>query len=58
VGEEYEIDITEKSYRGDAGIARIEGFIIIVPGSKPGDHVKVRISRVGRSYALGEVVTG
>jgi predicted RNA-binding protein with TRAM domain len=55
VGEEYEIDITEKSYRGDAGVGRIEGFVIIVPETKPGDHVKVKITRTGRNYALAEI---
>jgi len=56
LGEEYEVDVTEKSYRGDAGIAKIEGFVIIVPGSNIGDHMRVKISRIGRNYAIGDVV--
>ena len=39
-GKEYEVDIKEISRRGE-GIARIEGFVVFVPNTKVGDHVKV-----------------
>jgi len=55
-GSEYEVSITDMSRRGDSGVARIQGFVIFVPGTKVGDHVKVRITKVGRTYAVGEVV--
>ena len=54
-GEEYEADITELSRRGD-GIAKIQGFIIFVSGAKTGDHVKFKVTRVGRRFAEAEVV--
>ncbi|MCJ7456052.1 MAG: TRAM domain-containing protein [Candidatus Bathyarchaeia archaeon] len=54
-GKEYEMDIKETSRRGD-GVARIEGFVIFVPETKPGDHVKVKINSVGPRFATGEVV--
>ena len=54
-GKEYELDIKETSRRGD-GIARIEGFVIFVPTTQPGDHVKVKINSVGPRFATGEVV--
>ncbi len=44
----------ETSKRGD-GIARVRGFVIFVPNTKPGDKVKVKITRVGRSYAIAEL---
>ncbi|ADY00324.1 deoxyribonuclease [Vulcanisaeta moutnovskia 768-28] len=44
----------ETSKRGD-GIARVKGFVIFVPNTKPGDKVKVKITRVGRSYAVAEI---
>ena len=56
VGEEHEVDIVEMSRRGDAGVARIEGLIIFVPGTRPGQHVKIKIVRVGRNYAVAEVI--
>jgi len=55
VGEVHEVDITEVSQRGD-GVARIKGFVIFVPNTKKGDHVKVKITRVGNRFALAEVV--
>ncbi len=56
VGKEYEAEIVEMSRRGDAGVAKIEGFVIFVTGAKPGDTVKFKITRVGRRFATAEVV--
>jgi len=52
---EYEAKIEDISRRGD-GIARIEGFVIFVPNTKQGDHVKFKITRVGNRFAIGELV--
>lgn len=57
-GKEYEADITEMSHRGDAGVARIQGFIIFVTGAKVGQHVKFVITKIGRRYATAEIVKG
>ena len=54
-GKEYEVDIKETSRKGD-GVARMEGFVIFVPETKPGEHVKVRITQGGPRCATGEVV--
>ncbi len=54
-GKEYEVDITETSRRGE-GIARMEGFVIFVPNTKPGDHVKIRVTSVASRFAQGEVI--
>jgi len=52
---EYEADIEDISRRGD-GIAKIQGFIIFVPNTKPGEHVKFKITKVGNRFATGELV--
>ncbi len=49
-----EVNIVETSKRGD-GIARVKGFVIFVPNTKPGDKVKVKITKIGRTYAVAEV---
>jgi predicted RNA-binding protein with TRAM domain len=54
-GKEYDVDIKEISRRGE-GIARIEGLVVFVPNTKPGDHVKVKITRVSNRFASGELV--
>jgi predicted RNA-binding protein with TRAM domain len=55
-GKVYEADVVEMSQRGDAGVAKIQGFVIFISDAKPGDHVKFKITKVGRRYATGEVV--
>ena len=55
IGKEYEVDIQETSRRGE-GIARIKGLVTCIPNTKPGDHVKIRITRISRRFAEAEVV--
>jgi predicted RNA-binding protein with TRAM domain len=55
MGKEYEVDITETSRQGE-GIARIQGFVIFVANAKPRDHVKIRITRIGRRAANAEII--
>jgi len=54
-GREYDVEIKEISRRGD-GVARVEGFVVFVPQTKPGEKVKVKIKTVGARFATGEVV--
>ena len=54
-GKEYAVEIKELSRRGE-GIARVDGFVVFVKDTKPGDMVKVKITRVGERFATGEVV--
>lgn len=55
IGKEYDVEILELSRRGE-GIARIEGLVCFVPDTNPGEHVKVRITRISSRFAEGEVV--
>ena len=55
IGKEYEVDIQETSRRGE-GIARIKGLVTFIPNTKPGDHVKIKITRISRKFAEAEVV--
>jgi predicted RNA-binding protein with TRAM domain len=55
MGKEYEVDITEMSRQGE-GIARIQGFVIFVANAKPGDRVKIKITRIGGMTANAEIV--
>ena len=56
VDKEYEVEITNMNRRGDSGGVKIEGFVIFVPDTKPGDKVKVKITHVGRRFASAELV--
>jgi predicted RNA-binding protein with TRAM domain len=55
IGKEYDVQITERSNRGD-GIARIQGFVIFVKNGKVGDKVKVKVTSVGNRFAVAEIV--
>jgi len=55
VGKEYEVSIEDIAREGD-GIARIEGFVILVPDTKVGDSAKIRIDKVMRRFAIGQKV--
>lgn len=47
----HDVTIEGIAREGD-GIARIQGFVIFVPGTKVGDQVKIRIERVMRKFAF------
>ena len=55
VGKEYNVEVTELSRRGD-GVAKIQGFIIFVRGSKVGEKVKIKIETVGPRFATASVL--
>ena len=55
MGEEYDVEIQETSRRGE-GIARIKGLVTFIPETKPGDKVRIKITRISRRFAEGEVV--
>ncbi|MCX8194750.1 MAG: TRAM domain-containing protein [Candidatus Micrarchaeota archaeon] len=54
-GKEYEVIIDAKGAKGD-GIAHIEGFVIFVPNAEVGEKVKIKITAVKRTFAVGEKV--
>ena len=55
VGEQYDVTIEAISNRGDSGVAKIEGFVIFVPGTKVDEKVKIKITKVGNGYATAEL---
>ena len=58
VGKEYSVTITDLSRRGE-GVAKVQGFIIFIPGGKPSSNeVKVKIERVSARFASASLVGG
>lgn len=47
----HDVTIEGIARKGD-GIARIQGFVIFVPGTKIGDQVKIKIERVMQKFAI------
>ncbi len=54
-GKEYDVQVTERSQRGD-GIARIQGFVIFVKNRKIGYNPKIKVISIGNRFAIGEIV--
>ncbi|NJL43995.1 MAG: TRAM domain-containing protein [Nitrosarchaeum sp.] len=54
-GDELDVVIDAVGEKGD-GIARVHGFVLIVPGAKQGERLHIKISRVLKSVAFTEVV--
>jgi predicted RNA-binding protein with TRAM domain len=53
-GAVHDVAIEGIAREGD-GIARIEGFVVFVPGTKVGDHVTIKIERVMRKFAIAAI---
>jgi len=53
IGKEYDAEIEETRRRGE-GITRIEGLVIFVPKTKPGDKVRIKVTNVSRRFAEAE----
>jgi predicted RNA-binding protein with TRAM domain len=54
-GNTYRVKIESTGREGD-GIAKIEGFVVFVPGAKVGEELDVRINKVTRRVGFGERV--
>ena len=55
VGKEYNVTISDTSKRGE-GIAKIDGFVIFVPGTKMGQQARIKVTSVSERFASGQVV--
>lgn len=53
-GETVEIEVEDLGSKGD-GIARVEGFVVFVPGGEVGKSYDVEITSVGRKFAFAEI---
>lgn len=55
VGDELNVKIEAVGEKGD-GIAKKDGFVLFVPGTKQGDDVKIRVTRVLQKVGFAEVI--
>lgn len=54
-GQTLDVDISDVAYRG-VGIARHEGFVILIPGVLPGERVRVEVTRRRKRHGEARVV--
>ncbi|MCK4319090.1 TRAM domain-containing protein [Candidatus Micrarchaeota archaeon] len=53
VGDEVEVTIEAVGAKGD-GIAKKDGFVIFVANAQKDENVKVKITELKRTFALGQ----
>lgn len=58
VGDELEVEVVEGDRRNPTvdGVARIDRFVVFVPGTQPGDRARIRITDVRSRAAQAEVL--
>ncbi len=49
--------ISEISRRGD-GIAKVDGFVIFVAGTKQGQQARIKVTQVANRFATAQVIDG
>ena len=54
-GDEVEVRVDAVGEKGD-GIARVKGFILFVPGTKAGDYVKIKVTKVLAKVGFAQVL--
>lgn len=52
---ELELQIESLAFGGD-GVAKIDGMVVFVPGTLPGQHVRVRLQRKKKSFARARLL--
>lgn len=55
VGDELDVKIEAVGEKGD-GVAKKDGFVLFVPGTKQGDEVRIKVTRVLQKVGFAEVV--
>ncbi len=54
-GNTYKVKIESLGREGD-GIAKIQGFVVFIPGAQVGEELDVKINKVTRRVAFGEKI--
>jgi 23S rRNA (uracil1939-C5)-methyltransferase len=54
VNEEYIVKIEKVTNLG-AGLAKVDGFVVFVDNACPEDELKIKITKVNKSYAIGQI---
>ncbi|ABR50142.1 RNA methyltransferase, TrmA family [Alkaliphilus metalliredigens QYMF] len=55
VNDVIEMEIKDTGHNGE-GVGRIDGFTVFVEGGIPGDHLKVKITKVKKTYGMGRMI--
>jgi len=53
-GDVVEVEVDDLGSKGD-GIARVEGFVVFVPGGEVGETYEVEVNSVGNKFGFAEI---
>ena len=56
IGREYSAEVVDIALPSGHGVARLEELVVFIPDAVPGDTVRVRIGRLQKRFAYGEIV--
>ena len=56
-GREYSAEISDIALPSGHGVTRLGELVVFVPGAVPGDRVRLRVVKLDRRFAYGELVT-
>ena len=54
-GDELDVKIEAVGDKGD-GICRKQGFVLVVPGTKKGERVRIKVTKVLKSVGFAQVI--
>ncbi len=56
-GREYSGEISDIALPSGHGVTRVDDLVVFVPGAVPGDRVRLRVVRLDKRFAYGELLT-
>jgi 23S rRNA (uracil1939-C5)-methyltransferase len=56
-GREYSAEISDIALPSSHGVTRLNDLVVFVPGTVPGDRVRLRIVKLNKRFAYGELLT-
>lgn len=54
-GDTYDVTIENIGEKGD-GIAKVKGYVIIIPNTQKGERVKIKVNAIRGKVSFGEVI--
>lgn len=55
IGDKFRAEITDFAYSQESGVARINGFVLFIPWTLPGDIISARIKQLKASFGFAEL---
>lgn len=54
--EQFTVNVTDIAMPGDAGVAKVDNFVVFIPGAVPGDRVAIRLIKREKRFGYAELI--